>query len=565
VPETATATEALQAQRAGERQPAHALDLEQRMAGPTRTPAATATPAAPEAPAVPGEAPGEPKQVLQWYLDRLGKQNEFSQRMVAELLPAWKRHLDAYLDAVQQASAHRVPKETFDRIKQAAQDYLTVLTEAKPWLVTQPIPEPPSRRPRPFLDPEGGSALQRVVQTLGLMATMAAGLAGGAPVAALQALTGAMQGWQEGDRERAEARWREYLAKVDQIKANNELVWKTYSAALEQSRGRVQAAQALLAADLAEQGQDQRLVDLAGRNLDGFSKMMQMLQHMTRQVGGDTHQLASMMLRFLNADQMRQVHAQMEKYRAQQLATIRALAGLHPNLQKIEGQFFTATQNVQLFPRVLAAVDRLAALGILPKGPGLLPQTFAEVRKQIAGLDPARRARALADLNTLEAQLIPLVVASDVLRGEPAGVMRLKSVTEPQIRNKAWSRDFYWELLTGRGAPRELITSEATVQALLEDPRRLTGPRIDPSTLSRTFGGPATPEDWASLTQSGGLWGLTRGRLQIAAEMLQQVKRHAPDLITPTIGAMLSSTLMPRDLDPGLMSLIESAGRGVIE
>lgn len=82
-----------------------------------------------------------------------------------------------------------------------------------------PTPAPPTRRFRPFLQGTPGErpeqALNRVMFGLGTMAMQAAGIFNGFPNGALQAFTGAMQGWAAGDRQRGDAEFQNWKNRVE--------------------------------------------------------------------------------------------------------------------------------------------------------------------------------------------------------------------------------------------------------------------------------------------------------------------------------------------------------------
>lgn len=114
-------------------------------------------------------------------------------------------------------------------------------------------PPQPDQRPKPFLEMRSRKEdLQGVIAGLGLIGQMVA--ARGAPAAGLAAFTGAMKGWAEGDRERAERDWRSYLKAVDTIRHQNGDALKMWEAGMRLHHGNVAAQTAYLAAATAEAG-----------------------------------------------------------------------------------------------------------------------------------------------------------------------------------------------------------------------------------------------------------------------------------------------------------------------
>lgn len=74
-----------------------------------------------------------------------------------------------------------------------------------------PMPPPPPRELHEFLSPVEGesptASITKLINAIGLFAAGAGGLAKGDARGALAALTGALKGWQEGDKERADVQF----------------------------------------------------------------------------------------------------------------------------------------------------------------------------------------------------------------------------------------------------------------------------------------------------------------------------------------------------------------------
>lgn len=114
-------------------------------------------------------------------------------------------------------------------------------------------PPQPDQKPKPFLEMRSRKEdIQGVIAGLGLIGQMVA--ARGAPAAGLAAFTGAMKGWAEGDKERADRDWRSYLKAVDTIRHQNTDALRMWEAGMKTHHGNVAAQTAYLAAATAEAG-----------------------------------------------------------------------------------------------------------------------------------------------------------------------------------------------------------------------------------------------------------------------------------------------------------------------
>ena len=109
------------------------------------------------------------------------------------------------------------------------------------------LPPPPSRGLRAYLatsetDPPE-KTIMALLSGLGTLATSLGGLAKGDGRSALSAISGAMQGWAEGDKERADRHFKDWQAATDRLLAQYELQRTSYrdwietgNLALEQQR-----------------------------------------------------------------------------------------------------------------------------------------------------------------------------------------------------------------------------------------------------------------------------------------------------------------------------------------
>jgi hypothetical protein len=120
----------------------------------------------------------------------------------------------------------------------AAAQTLTAPREPRPGPLA--LTPPPSRQLTDFLAPVQGehpaTTISKLIQGIGLLATGFTGLARGAPTAALAALQGALQGWHEGDKERADRHFKDWQAKTDAVIAEHEDRHRRWREALEDTR-----------------------------------------------------------------------------------------------------------------------------------------------------------------------------------------------------------------------------------------------------------------------------------------------------------------------------------------
>jgi hypothetical protein len=126
----------------------------------------------------------------------------------------WRAASEKQSTALEKSAAERRPKldaikaEIPDLAKQG-KEKLAALEAAKP-----AMPPPPSRKLTDFLAPVNGespeASISKFIQAAGLFATGISGLVKGDARAGLASLTGAMQGWVAGDKERADRAWADW-------------------------------------------------------------------------------------------------------------------------------------------------------------------------------------------------------------------------------------------------------------------------------------------------------------------------------------------------------------------
>src|SRR5438094_8466455 len=131
------------------------------------------------------------------------------------ILPELRRSQEEY-QAAQKERAKRVGT----RIEEEKQAITAVPREAPPAEPT--LPKPPSVGLTPFLAPVEGerpeNTIAKLIQAVGLLATGVAGRTDAS--AAPAALTGALRGWQEGDKERADRHFADWQAQSETLLKN---------------------------------------------------------------------------------------------------------------------------------------------------------------------------------------------------------------------------------------------------------------------------------------------------------------------------------------------------------
>ena len=178
------------------------------------------------------------------------------------ILPEVRRSQEEYQAAVKERA-----KRTGARIAEEKQAITAVPHEAPPPAPT--VTPPPSVGLTPFLAPVEGerpeNTIAKLIQGVGLLATGVAGRKDAR--AALAALTGALKGWQEGDKERADRHFADWQAQSETMLKNwqaKRTRWKD----LQEDLGLTAQQRAkVLELDLLKEGFP---VDVAKANLEGW-------------------------------------------------------------------------------------------------------------------------------------------------------------------------------------------------------------------------------------------------------------------------------------------------------
>jgi hypothetical protein len=125
---------------------------------------------------------------------------------------------------------------------------------------------PPSVSLRPFLDADTKNSIQAVVAGIGTLITTAIG--GRAPIAALHAFNGAMNGWAEGDMERANRSFQDYQARVGKLHRETAMALKRAEWARQLSMDDLERAKVWTQASLMDLGMDEKVAELQGLDLN---------------------------------------------------------------------------------------------------------------------------------------------------------------------------------------------------------------------------------------------------------------------------------------------------------
>jgi hypothetical protein len=162
-------------------------------------------------------------------------------------------------------------------VKKRADELQSKLSEPRPKMPEAPEePPPPSRKIRPFADGAPGEppmqTLNKAVLSLGLMAQGIAGVANKYPVGALSAITGAMTGWAEGDKERGDREFKDWGAQVQQMRDHYEQQRQHVADLIADHEGDIESLKAKLAVEGIKMGAQKGLIDEAQRNPEAILK-----------------------------------------------------------------------------------------------------------------------------------------------------------------------------------------------------------------------------------------------------------------------------------------------------
>lgn len=160
------------------------------------------------------------------------------------------------------------------------------------------LPAPPSRKLTDFLSVHEGEApentISKLIQATTLMATGFTGLARGDATAALASMKGALQGWQEGDKQRADRAFADWKAQTDKLIYDAEERHRYWKDLFEDKKLSVEQQMQLWKLSLESYGFDVAATESATRDADARVKFYTEQQNHLDQVKASSDRLAQM-------------------------------------------------------------------------------------------------------------------------------------------------------------------------------------------------------------------------------------------------------------------------------
>jgi hypothetical protein len=134
------------------------------------------------------------------------------------------------------------------------------------------LPPPPSKKLTDFLAPVQGeqpeNTITKLIQGVGLLASGFTGLRRGNATTALAAMAGALKGWNEGDKERADRAFGDWKAATDKMIAEHRDLVQSYQAIMDDADTNVAQKMELLKLKGLEAGHDLAVKTFDRQNLD---------------------------------------------------------------------------------------------------------------------------------------------------------------------------------------------------------------------------------------------------------------------------------------------------------
>lgn len=156
---------------------------------------------------------------------------------------------------------------------------------------TPDLPKPPRQAIRPFMEGMPGEApvqtLNRTLMGLGLMAQMAVGISRDNAQGALAAYTGALTGWQHGDRERGNNEWLTYLRQVDNMQKDFNNRMREYQRTWDQYQYDIDRRGIEMQLVAAKHQEDRRGLELIAKNQDRYMQELGMTGQMLEKMRQD--------------------------------------------------------------------------------------------------------------------------------------------------------------------------------------------------------------------------------------------------------------------------------------
>jgi len=292
------------------------------------------------------------------------------------------------------------------------------------------IPQPPSRKLSDFLAAQPGetpeNTISKLLQGISVMATGLTGLRRGTAGPALAAMKGALEGWQAGDKQRADRHFADWKAESDRLFTEWETQQVRYRDILADKKLSVDAALKALELAAIEHGNQVVAASAAKGDVDATIK----------QLSDDRHQLMALKKDADHLDAMARMKrenielvASLKEDRANQAAadTQKAVDGLDGDSLRRWGKDYMLTGKVPSIGQggkgqAVAIRSAIVKAEIAwAKENGLDPMEFDAIRAEVAGDRGAlvslkrKNADQEAALERLEPHLKTLIRLSDAV------------------------------------------------------------------------------------------------------------------------------------------------------
>lgn len=361
-------------------------------------------PPAPGIPAAEGKPATPPKAastsdamagLLATYEKRVAPLEEMRSSLSKKYEVADQEARDATKRAATESAA--ILKPAVEGVKQAAQ------YPQPPMPAMAGEPPQPDQKPKPFLEMRSRKEdLQGVIAGLGLIGQMIA--ARGAPAAGLAAFTGAMKGWAEGDRERADREWRSYLKAVDTIRHQNQDALKMWEVGMKTHHGNVAAQTAYLAAATAEAGMLDRSAMVAQQGAASLAHSIDTVNRELDRVDRHTYQI----MNTINMHEMKQIESERQERHFQERREDQREARAEKRADRAAEKKSAQDSVDTLTPQDLTALGQQWFEGKLPPGIArgkagtlLMPKIIHAGMEwaKSKGIDPETQPQIVAELN----------------------------------------------------------------------------------------------------------------------------------------------------------------------
>ena len=348
----------------------------------------------------------------------------------------------------------------------------------------KPAGEPviPDATPRAFLEtnipegngllsPEGGNALRTIISGIGTIVTSLAGLS--APMGALHALTGSMQGWAEGDAQRVSRDFQRYEAKLSQFQRDNARALQLYNEAKARWGSDLEAANVNLQTSLLEAQLPEYAVQVQEQGLDRTAKLWGMANKQLKSLTTDKNEVMKREIEFLKLQQQvkhqdagerhqknqekhaADVLAATERFRTELLKIKKTGAPaqimnmklkLTKNLADVDGQLISLGDFTTQIDHLKGDIALAQKYGVLPQGPSEIDKLTAQgnLQLQIGNTDLAQAVERIRRFGTSTLVRKEL----EMMMGKGASIMRLKAIGEAEAGDvlrvpKAFWDDFF--------------------------------------------------------------------------------------------------------------------------